>query len=460
MQIENSLRKCPVSLYYAQKASLVPGRRICYNIQIYIRERNMEEITERNQKRLSKKLQKKEKKPWVLRRHAVITEIARVVLTPYTKLRYHISIDQFKEQGNRQYLILYNHQTAFDQFFMGIAFKGPLYYLASEDLFSNGFISRLLRFAVAPIPIRKQTVDIGALKSIFQVIKEGGSLSIAPEGNRTYSGRTAYIKPSIASLARKLKLPVALFRIEGGYGIQPRWSDVVRDGHMKAGVRRVIEPEEMKAMTDEELYDIIVKELSVNEDQLPGLFPHKRSAEYLERAMYVCPDCGLSEFVSKGRVIRCTKCSWEIEYLPSKELKGLTKPFPFRSVADWYAYQNDFVNRLDPTADLTTPIYTDRANVFRVILYKTKKLLYPNAEIRLFGDRIEITPEAEGTLICPFSEISSLTILGKNKINIYHGQNIYQLKGDKHFNALKYLNLHTRSENIMKGHPEETFLGI
>lgn len=420
----------------------------------------MEEKTKKKQPRLSEKLRKKEKKPWVLLRHRVITALLRPFFAIYTKHKYHIEIERFKEQGDKQYLILYNHQTAFDQFFMGIAFNGPIYYLASEDIFSNGFISKLLRFAVAPIPIRKQTVDIGALKSIFQVIKEGGSLSIAPEGNRTFSGRTAYIKPSIASLAKKLKLPVALFRIEGGYGIQPRWSDVVRGGRMKAGVRRVIEPEEMKDMTEDELYGIISSELSVNEDQLPGLFPHSRSAEYLERAMYVCPDCGLSEFYSSGRVIRCTKCSWEIEYQDSKELKGLTKPFPFRTVADWYSYQNDFVNKLDTASYTESPLYVDRASIFRVILYRSKRLLYPDAELRLYGDRIEIRPENVQPVICRYDEISSLTILGKNKINIYKGQDIYQLKGDKHFNALKYLNLHTRSENIMKGHPEETFLGI
>jgi len=420
----------------------------------------MEEKEKRKQTKLSEKLRKKEKKPWILPRHRVITEIARVFMTPYIEHKYHITIDRFREQKDRQYLILYNHQTAFDQFFMGVAFRGNLYYLASEDLFSNGFISKLLRFAVAPIPIRKQTVDIGALKSIFQVIKEGGSLSIAPEGNRTFSGRTAYIKPSIASLARKLKLPIALFRIEGGYGIQPRWSDVVRRGHMTAGVRRVIEPEEIAGMTDSELYEVIKSELSVNEDQLPGLFPHGKSAEYLERAMYVCPDCGLSEFYSEGTVITCKKCGQKIEYLPSKELRGTDRPFPFRYVADWYDYQNNFINSMDPTVFTDTPIYEDRANVFRVILYRSKKLLYRNARILLFGDRVELRPDGLPPVICPYSEVSSLTILGKNKINIYHGQNIYQLKGDCHFNALKYLNLHTRSENIAKGHPEETFLGI
>lgn len=109
-------------------------------------------------------------------------------------------------------------------------YRGPVYYVASEDLFSNGFVSGLLRYAVAPIPIRKQTTDIRSVMNCIKVAKEGGTIAIAPEGNRTFSGRTEYIKPSIVGLVRVLKLPVAFIRIEGGYGVQPRWSDVVRKG--------------------------------------------------------------------------------------------------------------------------------------------------------------------------------------------------------------------------------------
>jgi len=54
-----------------------------------------------------------------------------------------------------------------------------------------------------------------------------------------------------------LKLPIALFRIEGGYGAEPRWSDVVRKGDMQAYVRKIMEPEEYKDLTNDELYDVI-----------------------------------------------------------------------------------------------------------------------------------------------------------------------------------------------------------
>ena len=105
----------------------------------------------------------KKKKKWIKTRHKIITKIASLILYPYTCWKYRIKIERFKEQGNRQYQVLMNHQTPFDQFFIGMAFRGAIYYIATEDIFSLGWLSSLLRFAVAPIPINKQTTDIGAV---------------------------------------------------------------------------------------------------------------------------------------------------------------------------------------------------------------------------------------------------------------------------------------------------------
>ena len=159
---------------------------------------------------------KKKQEKWMKFRHRVVRNIAYALLYPYSKIRYGITIEKFKEQGDRPYLILLNHQTPFDQFFVGMAFKGPIYYMATEDIFSNGWVSSAIRWLVAPIPIKKQTTDVKAVITCIRVAKEGGTIAIAPEGNRTYSGKTEYIDPAIVALAKKLGLPIALYRLEGG----------------------------------------------------------------------------------------------------------------------------------------------------------------------------------------------------------------------------------------------------
>ncbi len=401
---------------------------------------------------------KKKKKKWLKFRHRVV----RVLLGPpihlLCKIKYGIKIQKFREEKDRPYLILYNHQTAFDQFFVGLAFKKPIYYLASEDLFSNGWLSSLIKYLVEPIPIKKQTTDIKAILNCIRVGKEGGSIAISPEGNRTYSGETVYMSPAISSLARKLGMPILLYHIEGGYGVQPRWSDVTRKGKMRSYVSRVIEPEEYASLSDDELFAIIKEGLYVNEANADDAFYHKNLAEYLERSVYYCPYCGLSTFESHGDIIECKRCGIKVRYLPSKELHGENCNFPYRFVLDWHNAQNAFVNSLDLSLYDYIPMYRDIANLREEIPYKKKLLLMEDAEIILYGNRIEV--HGKENYVFPLDEADAVTVLGKNKLNIYHGNRIFQLKGDKRFCALKFVHIYNRYKNIRKGDENVQFLGL
>ena len=395
------------------------------------------------------------KQTWRKFRHQVICDLLRPTFGLYVRWKYGIRIEKFREQGDRPYLILMNHQTAFDQFFVGVTFRRPVYYLASEDLFSMGWVSDLIRWLVEPIPIKKQTTDIQAVKNCIRVAREGGTICLAPEGNRTFHGKSLYMKDSIASLARKLGLPIALFRIEGGYGIHPRWSDVVRRGKMRSYVSRVIEPEEYASMTNAELFEQIRQGLDVDEASVTGQFRHKKNAEFLERAVYTCPWCGFSEFESRDDVIRCTKCDRKVRHLPTKELEGVDCEFPHRFVSDWYEWQNDFLNQTDTLSLTQEAVFRDNACISRVHAYKNKQMLYKDAQICLYGDRITA---ADRTF--PFEQVDAVVVLGKNKLNIYTGDEILQLKGSKRFNALKYVNFFHRYKNLTTGDQYGKFLGL
>lgn len=403
----------------------------------------------------------KAKKKWIRFRHRIVTKVAFILLYPYIKLKYGIHIERFRKQGDRAYLILLNHQTPFDQFFVGISFlRHPVYYLATEDIFSLGWISKVIRWLIAPIPIRKQTTDASAVMTCLRVAREGGTIAIAPEGNRTYSGRTEYINPAITGLARKMKLPIALYRIEGGYGVQPRWTDRIRKGPIRSYVSRVIEPEEFQQMSNNELYDAICQGLYVDEAAPVGNYSSSKRAEYLERAVYVCPVCGFSKFESFGNRISCTTCHKTIHYGVDKKLKGIDFEFPFEYVANWYDYQNDYVNSYNPAQYTDQPVFCDKACISEVMLYQKKILLLENAKIRLYGDRITINEDTETMLVLHFDAVSAASVLGKNKLNIYHDQKVYQFKGDKRFNALKYVNLYYRYRNISRGEADNRFLGL
>ena len=94
-----------------------------------------------------------------------------------------------------------------------------------------------------------------------------------------------------------------------------------------------------------------------------------------------------------------------------------------------------------------------------VIPFERKNLLCKDVKISLYGNRIELVA-GEETTVCHFDDTSAVTVLGRNKMNIYYGDKLYQLKGGKRFNALKYVHIYHRYKNILKGEAAENFLGI
>ena len=407
---------------------------------------------------MQKKTKKKQK--WTKFRHKVVRTVGIWIVYPYVRIKYRIRIRRFKEQEKRPYLILFNHQTALDQFIVGSAFKRPVYYVASEDIFSNGKISRLIEWAVAPIPIKKQATDARAVLNCLRVAKEGGTIALAPEGNRTFSGKTEYIKPAIVALVKALKLPVVFYRIEGGYGVHPRWSDIVRRGKSQAYVSKVVMPEEYLAMSEEAFADMIVQELTVNEGNADNNYRSKKGlAEYIERAYYVCPDCGLTRYESHGDFFTCQTCKKTVRYMPNKELKGEGFEFPFRFTTDWYEHQRDFINGLDLLAMGDKVLYEERASLFKTKFYDRKILIEKAAKILLRADGIFVETK-EKTYEFPFATVSTVTVLGKNKVNLYMDGELYQLKGDKRFNGVKFVQLCYRAKNQLKGEDDGEFLGL
>ena len=394
-------------------------------------------------------------KKWTSPHHQAVRYVLYPLIVFLVWILYGLKVTKFKEENNRQYLILANHQTGFDQFYPSAAFRRPIYYLASEDIFSMGFLSKVIIWLQNPIPIKKQVTDIKAVMACMRVAKEGGNIGIFPEGNRTFSGVTGYMNPAIGGLAKKLGLPIAFFKIEGGYGVQPRWSDVRRKGKMKAYVSSVLEPEEYKGWTNDQLYQYICKELYQDEANAVDSYFHKKRAEYMERVLYVCPHCGITHFESHGDTIQCVSCGRSAKYLPTKEFSG---DFPFRFMLDWYNYQEDYVNHLDTLALTEAPIIRDTCDLYEVSLYSKKKLLAKDVELALYGDRIQLSGGFNE--VFPFAETENITILGKNKLDIYHGDMVYQVQSSKRFNALKYLNLYHRYKNLTSEVQNGSFLGL
>ena len=224
-------------------------------------------------------------------------------------------------------------------------------------------------------------------------------------------------------------------------------------------VKRIVEVEEYQAMDPADFAALLEKELTVDDTALTAEYHHKKAAEYLERVMYYCPECGLSKWESHGDTAECLTCGKTVRYLPSLRLEGVNTPFPYATMAEWYDAQEDFINRFDLTVYNETPAYIDHVQFSEVILYKNKKILDKNATLTLFGDRYEIETATEKHVF-PFANISTVSVLGKNKLDFYTGDKVYQIKGDKRFNAVKYMHFYFRTSHVLKGDLYDQFLGL
>ena len=167
--------------------------------------------------------------------------------------------------------------------------------------------------------------------------------------------------------------------------------------------------------------------------------------------------CGLTTFQSDGNTFLCDGCQGEWEMMPDLSIRPMNEyqTQGFISMGDWFDYQQDFIRGLDLHRLPARALYEDKAALYRVNLYKNKELLAEETVVRLFRDRITVDDD-----VFTFSELEAVSVLGRNKLNLYIDKEVYQVVGDERFNALKYVNFYYRFKNMEKGVMNEQFLGL
>ena len=246
-------------------------------------------------------------------------------------------------------LILANHNTDLDPVLVGSAVQTHLYFVASEHLFRKGWISSVVEWAFGPIHRMKGSTDASAALDILRRIRRGNSVCMFPEGNRSYNGLTGPVFPATGKLVRSSGATMVTYRMEGGYLAAPRWSRSRRRGPIRGRVAGVYPPAALRAMTSDEINERIERDLHedafATQAAFGDLYPGKALAEYLESALFICPECGKpGEMKSRGDVFACGACGFEVRYGENGRFYG-TK-VPFETVAGWDAWQADRLKEL------------------------------------------------------------------------------------------------------------------
>ncbi|NLD27021.1 MAG: 1-acyl-sn-glycerol-3-phosphate acyltransferase [Acholeplasmataceae bacterium] len=391
---------------------------------------------------------------WVRFRHKIIFALVRPFFAVYLRLKYGFTAKKYK-LAKGPYVLLFNHPTNFDPFMMAYSIKGPIYFVANDDIFNNPFLAPIIKYLVAPIPKMKAIRDTSVIRSCIKVVKEGGRIGISPEGNRNYRGRLNHIDKSIVKLIKLLKVPVVLYNIKGGFGVNPRFSKVVRKGRMYGEISRIISVEEVRDYPEDELYDIIIKGLDADDLTLNRKYRCKARAENLESVFYVCPVCKHHQSLySKGHYLYCRDCGLKVEYTEDLRFKTDNEHFSFQSVNDYYCYQEDYIRN----SDLKDFAFSDDDIRLREIIKHKRRKILTHARLSISPTSL-VVYNNEGREEINLDDIISMAIIYHNTLVINLEHHTYQISGDESFNALKYMHYFNQQKNMKEG-TNHGYLGI
>ena len=387
---------------------------------------------------------------WVKRRHQFFHDLLYYPIKLLFFLLYGFRGEVFpRRRGGQPCLVLSNHTSPLDCICLGLSFDFILYYVASDHIFRLGWPSSLLRFLVEPIPIMKSRLDLQAIKDMLRIISEGGSVCIFPEGNRNFYGQTGPMSPAIAKLAKQLKVPLVLYHIIGGYMTTPRWANGIRRGRMTGKVARVLSVEQMGGMTADELHAVITAELYENDYDRqrsdPVVFRSKAPAEYLERALYLCPACGeAGSLKSRKDRFFCT-CGLEVRMNGFGFFEAVRGSLPFKSVLEWSAWQQehvgDWLERRLLNAGPDEPLMHDDCEEFLSADRARRNERIGTGRLALYTDRLRLAMQ-DCSLDFPLSTLQKVVVTAKQTIQFTtDGGDDYIVRSRIPRSPLKYLDI-------------------
>lgn len=109
--------------------------------------------------------------------------VVRGTVTPFVRVWFRMRVSGSEHVPREGAAILApNHKSFYDSFFIGVAVKRHLRFMAKVELF-EGPKGRLLA-RLGAFPVRRGHSDADALETARSVLEQGGLLAIFPEGTR------------------------------------------------------------------------------------------------------------------------------------------------------------------------------------------------------------------------------------------------------------------------------------
>ena len=141
--------------------------------------------------------------------------LVRALVTPFMRIWFRLSVtgrEHIPAEGAA--IVAPNHKSFWDSFFIGVATKRHLRFMAKTELIEAPYGRLLVRLGA--FPVRRGEADADALETAHAVLEQGGLLALFPEGTRVRDpDELGDPKRGAGRLALEARAPMVPAAIEG-----------------------------------------------------------------------------------------------------------------------------------------------------------------------------------------------------------------------------------------------------
>ena len=373
--------------------------------------------------------------PVKLRYNSKFNEFLRSTLGIFLFRRYSLRVEHKEVVDTLEppFIVLPNHVSFWDPFFVAYFISKPVYYVVSDMQFRRPII-RLLLGLVGAIPKSKAVSDFETVRNIFRVKQKKGVIGLFPEGRRNWDGHN--IEPVFATskLVKALKIPVVIPILKGAYLSLPRWSKDHKKGVITVDFRHGLSADDVKRMDVDEIHTRLTELISYDEweYQREAMIEYKNRhrAEHIELALFACPQCNeIGGMRSRRHTLFCSKCDFSVVYNTYgffEDPMGSTPPFD--TVRSWNLWQLELMSKYvesEKSADTGRPVISDGP----VCLWKgyrtefMKKSMY--GHLSLYLDRVELICANDEPLVFELDDLRGVNVQLGEIMEFYHKDTLY-----------------------------------
>jgi len=334
---------------------------------------------------------------------------------------------------NIPYLLLSNHCGRYDPFILNQYLTKAPNFVSSDAILRDKVIGTIFK-KFGAMGIKKGTRDSQIIREMAKVIQANGALALFPEATRTWNGETNNFDISIVKLIRLLKVPVITSCMRGSYFFDPRWGKSIRRSAMHIEFKMVYRPEDLKGLTDDQIYETLKRNLYNNdvEYQRKRLIKidNDKRAENIEFICYQCSECNsYAGFDSARNNFICRGCKETFvvdDFGFLEKLNG--SKVKFDNTHSWLEWQNDnFAQLIDSQIDehLTSPLFSSTTMKMEYAVGYESMQDKGDGTLHFYRDKL-VFENGTFTEVLPISEISALSPQYQERIELFHADKAYR----------------------------------